>query len=200
MKQLALALLLGVSLLPAGTLSKHDRDFGMSYLHATRKMFLDSVAGLSDAQWTFKPSPNAWSIAECAEHIALSEDMLFNVATVKAMQTPATPEKAAELKGKDEMLLKMLPDRSKKAQAPEQLKPTGRWKTPREAVAAFKKSRDAHIAYLNKTGDDLRAHVLDHPAFGPLDGYQWLLLLSGHTERHTLQILEVKKAPGYPGK
>jgi len=33
---------------------------------------------------------------------------------------------------------------------------------------------------------------------GMLDAYQWILLLSGHTERHTLQILEVKADPKYP--
>jgi len=31
-----------------------------------------------------------------------------------------------------------------------------------------------------------------------LDGYQWVLLLSGHAARHTAQILEVKERPGYP--
>jgi hypothetical protein len=33
---------------------------------------------------------------------------------------------------------------------------------------------------------------------GPLDAYQWLLLISGHTERHLAQILEVKADPNFP--
>jgi hypothetical protein len=33
-----------------------------------------------------------------------------------------------------------------------------------------------------------------------LDAYQWLLLLASHSERHTLQILEVKADPNFPKK
>ena len=47
---------------------------------------------------------------------------------------------------------------------------------------------------------DLRGHAAPHPAFRMLDGYQWILLLSGHAARHTAQIEEVKRAPGYPAK
>jgi hypothetical protein len=31
-----------------------------------------------------------------------------------------------------------------------------------------------------------------------MTAYQLLLMLSGHTERHTEQLLEVKASPGYP--
>jgi hypothetical protein len=31
-----------------------------------------------------------------------------------------------------------------------------------------------------------------------MDGYQWILLVAGHTERHVLQIEEVKREAGYP--
>ena len=31
--------------------------------------------------------------------------------------------------------------------------------------------------YIRTTNDDLRDHFFDHPAFGTLDGYQWLLLI-----------------------
>src|SRR6202011_1383100 len=64
----------------AEPLTQGERDFAMSSMQATRKLFLDSVAGLSAAQWNFKAAPERWSIAECAEHIALSEDMLANMA------------------------------------------------------------------------------------------------------------------------
>src|SRR3989442_4942006 len=102
----------------AGPLEQGERDRAMSHLHATRKVFLDSVAGLSDAQWNFKPSPERWSIAECAEHIAVSEDSLFEL-TQQALKSPAAPEKKAQAAGKDEMILRMIPNRSVKAQAPE---------------------------------------------------------------------------------
>ncbi len=80
MRSLCCTLLIGISLLPlyAEPISKGDREFGMSALHASRKLFLDSVAGLSDAQLNFKPAPEKWSIAEVAEHIALARTVHFS--------------------------------------------------------------------------------------------------------------------------
>lgn len=94
--------------------------------------------------------------------------------------------------------MKQLVDRTQKAQAPESLKPTHRWKSREELTAHFKVSRDKLIAYIDKTNDDLRSHAAPHPLFKDLDAYQWVLLISGHSERHTMQILEVKANPGFP--
>ena len=52
-----------------------------------------------------------------------------------------------------------------------------------------------------KTTPDLRAHVTDQNPLGmPLDAYEFLLLISAHSERHTKQILEVEADPNYPKK
>ena len=170
----------------------------MSHLHATRKMFLDSLDGVTAAQWAWKPSPEVWSVGEVAEHIALSEDMLFGVVRKVASGPAATEEQKAAAKGKDEFILKAMVDRSKKAQAPEPLKPSHKWQTKEELIAAFKKSRDNSIAYVQTTQDDLRGHAVPHPIFKQLDAYQWVLLLSSHSERHILQLQEVKGMPGFP--
>jgi uncharacterized damage-inducible protein DinB len=182
----------------AETLTQVERERAMSELHATRKQFLDSVAGLSDAQWNFKPSPDVWSVAEVAEHIAISEDMIFKGVTERVMKTPATPEKKPEVHGKDELVLEKTVDRSTKFQAPEMLRPTRRWPTEPVLTEHFKESRDRTIAYVENTQDDLRDHFLEHPAFKLLDGYQWILLISAHSHRHTLQIEEVKANPNFP--
>src|SRR6266498_1837330 len=122
-----ICILVAAAAAQAQPLSQGERDRAMSDLHATRKMFLDSVAGLSDAQWKFKPAPERWSIAEVSEHIAISEDTLFERVTKTILATPADPSKKPEVQGKDEMVLKMVPDRSAKFQAPEALRPTNRW-------------------------------------------------------------------------
>jgi uncharacterized damage-inducible protein DinB len=199
-KKLTLMLALLPALAGAETLAQGERDRAMSHLHATRKMFLDSVAGVSQAQWSFKPAPQVWSIAEVAEHIAVSEESLLALVTRKIMAGPAEPEKKPEAAGRDERLLKALVDRSQKAQAPEFLRPTNRWKTPQELIEQFKKSRDNTIAYVRTTQEDLRSRFAPHPVFQTLDAYQWILLISGHSERHILQLNEVKQAAGYPQK
>lgn len=184
----------------AAPLTQGDRDRALSDYHATRKLFLDSIEGLSEAQWTFKPSAGGWSIAEVAEHIALSESTIMSMVRDRILKSPADPAVAARTKGNDAALMANIRDRSTKAQAPEMLKPANKWATREALTAAFKDARDKNIAWVRETQDDLRLHAAPHPAFKELDGYQWVLLLSGHTERHTMQILEVKADPAYPKK
>src|SRR5258708_24772295 len=181
--------LLAVSVISAETLTQTERDFAMSQLHASRKLFLDSIAGLTPEQLNFKAGPDRWSIAECSEHIAVSEDFISGMIQDKVLKSPAATTKPpeAEVKAKDEMIVKAVSNRTQKFQAPEPLRPTKRFASMEDLAAHFKESRDRNIAYIEAAQDDLRAHSGPHPVLGPLDAYQWYLLLSGHTERHTAQ-------------
>ena len=189
-------------LLPAAgvaqPLSQGDRNRAMSELHATRKQFLDAIQGLSTAQWNFKPSDGAWSVAETAEHIAVSEDRLLGLVIDKIMASPADPSKRALVKDKDEQVLKEITDRSAKSKAPESLTPKRRWADAQALAAHFKESRDRTIEYVKTTKDDLRGHIAPHPQLKELDAYQWMLLIAGHTNRHVQQINEVKANPNFP--
>lgn len=197
-----LLFVLGAAALAAAAepITRGERDRAMSELHATRKMFLDSIEGLSRAQWEFKPSPEAWSIAEVAEHITVSEASLMELLRKKVLATPAAPDKRGSAKANDEAFLRRIADRSEKAQAPEFLKPSGRWKAPEAMAAEFKSRRAATIAYADTTQDDLRAHFTPGPGGGEIDAYQILLLIAAHTGRHVQQINEVKANPNYPKK
>ncbi len=166
----------------------------MSHLHATRKQFLDAIEGLSEAQWNYKPNATTWSVAEVAEHIAISEETIGGM-VYKMVEGPA---KQVDLKANDEAIMKGMVDRSKKFQAPEMLTPTHRWKNRGELTRDFKANRDKLIAYVDKTSDDLRHHSAPHPVFKEMDAYQWVLVISTHAERHMLQILEVKSNPNFP--
>ncbi len=179
-------------------LTAEERAEAAKYLAETRKNFLESVKGLSEAQWKFKPALDRWSVAEVAEHIAISEETLFGMVTNQIMKSPAAPEKKEAAKGKEKLLPGMLTDRSSKFQAPEMLKPTNRWASQAELVKAFNASRDKTIAYVKTSQDDLRSHFGAHPVLKDLDAYQWLFLISGHSARHTAQILEVKADPNFP--
>ena len=182
----------------SATLTAEERTKAIEYLKQTQKEFLASIEGVSEAQWKFKAAPDRWSIAETAEHIAVAEQFIWELVSGKIMKSPAAPEKKAEVKGKEEIILTKIPDRSRKAQAPEPLKPTGRWAT-REALAKeFEATRAKEIAYVTETKDDLRSHFEEHPAVKTMDAWQWLLFNGAHCKRHTAQILEVKADPNYP--
>ncbi|MFY9645803.1 MAG: DinB family protein [Terriglobales bacterium] len=184
---------------PAPTpLSAEEREAALKSLQATHDAFLQSVGGLSDKQWRFKPAPDRWSVAEVSEHIAVSEATIFGMVQGKVMASPADPSKRAEVAGKDEIILTRVPDRSRKVQAPEILKPTNRFATREENIKAFEDARKATMDYVRTTNDDLRDHFGPHPLLGPMDAYQWILLISAHSERHTKQIEEVKADPNFP--
>ena len=195
MKFMVIACSLAAGALSAEPLTQGERDRALSELHATRKRFLDAIANVSAAQWTFKASPEKWSIAQVAEHIAISDEFVFGV-TQQVLKSPAAPGKAD--KKNDEKILVASADRSQKFQAPEPIQPTSRFKSKEELTAFFKNRRDATIDYVEKTPDSLRDHVSAHPVFKDLDAYQWILLIAGHSERHVRQIEEVKAAAGYP--
>src|SRR4051794_20510959 len=85
----------------SATLTPEERNRALEYLKQTQKEFLTAIEGVSDAQWKFKAAPDRWSIAETAEHIAVAEQMIWELVSGKIMKSPATPEKRAEAKGKE---------------------------------------------------------------------------------------------------
>jgi hypothetical protein len=201
MKGIFLAIALMLAADGTQTLTQEERDHAVAELEGSKKAFLDATKGLSTAQWSFKAAPERWSVAECSEHIALAEGFIFGLVTERIIKAPANPEKRDAAKGKDELIVKMLQDRSHKATAPEPIDPVKHGvMTLEESVKLFQDSRAHTIEYMKTTQEDLRDHLFDHPvpAIGTLDGYQWILLISGHTRRHTAQILEVKADPNFP--
>ena len=174
-----------------------DREAAVKYLEETRQRFLSSIDGVSDAQWTFRAGPDRWSIAETAEHIALSESLILGLIKDKVL---AGPKATAPAPLPDDRVIAMITDRTQKAQAPEMLRPTNRWATREALTKDFVAARQKTIEYVKTTNDDLRGHIAPHPFLKELDGHQWILLLAAHSARHTAQIEEVKTASGYPAK
>src|SRR5688572_14450645 len=178
------------------TLSAEERKFAMDDLNKSREYFLNSIKGLSKEQLNFKSTPTSWSIAECAEHIAISENNLW-AAMEGTLKTPADPSRRGEVKSADADVIKMITDRSYKVKTQEMFEPKGA--TLEESVKDFKAKRDAHTEYVKSTQDDLRNRYAVFP-FATFDSYQLILFMSGHTTRHTAQIEEVKADANYPKK
>ena len=182
----------------APALSTEERTAAIDEMEKSRKAFLAAIDGLSDAQYRFKPAPDRWSVAEVAEHIAVSEESLLGMVKERVLKTPATPELLAQVNRDNNLLLSRVQDRSNKVQAPEMLRPSGRFPTVDAVKAAFSQSRDKSVEFVKAAPENLHAYAAPHPVLKALDGYQWLLLLSAHTGRHTAQILEVKADPKFP--
>ena len=201
MKRLLFALCLTLLVAPAlkaQNVSKEEVNSAVKYLQKTEAGVLAATKGLSEAQWNFKPATNRWSVAEVTEHIAAAEDFLMNLIQEQVMKAPGRTN-AVDVKVIDEFVLKAIPDRTVKAQAPEPLQPDNRFGSPQASLKHFKASRARTISFL-KTTKDLRGHAITSPLGKELDGYEWVLFIAAHSERHTKQIEEVKTSPGYPAK
>jgi hypothetical protein len=189
-------LLLMLTCAEAQTLSQADLDRGLQYLETTRKNIVDATRGLSEAQWNFKASPFKWSVAQVMEHIAASEDLLRQMAEAQIkQQAPAVPDR--DLKKTDDRVLELVPDRSRKFQAPEQLRPRNQFGSPEASLKHFLESRAKTVELLKST-PDLRAHVSESGLLGKIDAYERILFVAAHSERHTKQLLEVKADPKFP--
>ena len=181
-----------------GSMSDAERAFLLDQMAASKKIFLESIKGLNETQWHFKPAPEVWSVAECAEHIILAEDFIFN-ASQGILKTPAVNRLESGTLEHDKMFAMAITDRSRKATAPEPIKPGNKIATPEEAAKTFVEKRDAHMAYVKSSNDELRLHTADGPV-GKMDAYQFLVLMASHTARHTAQIKEVEANANYPAK
>jgi hypothetical protein len=195
MLALATALCVAAPLSATAQMTQQDRETLIKDLEGSRKIFLDAIADVkTEAQWNYKPAPDRWSVAECAAHIIAAEDYFRqNVAT--ALKSPAA--KVENQTQGDAMITKMIRNRSQRFQAPAQLEPTGKVVPKAQAIKDFEATRAKTLAYVKTTKDALRDHAMGAPP-QQTTAYQLMLMLSGHTERHTAQLLEVKASPNYP--
>lgn len=175
-----------------------DREEATQYLESTRDGVLHATSGLSEAQWNFKAAPDRWSVAEVTEHIAAAEDLFREMVENQVLKAPARAEKE-DVAALDAMVVRVIPDRTRKADAPEALRPTNRFGSPEEALRHFVAAREKTLALL-KSRDDLREHATESPLGKKLDAYEWILFAGAHSERHTKQIEEVEANPGFPKK
>lgn len=190
--------LLALPVLRAQNITPTERTQAIKYLEQTRAGVIAATKGLTEAQWNFKAATNKWSVAEVTEHIAAAEDFLMDMVKDKVMTSPGRTN-AEDVKALDEMVMKMIPDRSHKVSAPEPLQPNNRFGSTKESLKHFRASRAKTIAFL-KTTEDLRGHAMNSPLGKQLDGYEWVLFVAAHSERHTKQIEEVKADPSFPKK
>jgi len=190
-----LFLMAGAAGAPAQEVTQAEKDRALQYLETTKKNIMEATKGLSEAQWNFKPAPDRWSVAQVMEHIAAAEDFILETTKEKVMTSPGG-EPGRDVKKTDEAVLMMVPDRSHKAQAPEPLWPSNRFGSPDGSVKHFVESRATTESFLKSTAG-LRDHVMDSP-LGKLDGYEFVLFIAAHSERHTKQINEVKADPNFP--
>ncbi|MCZ6694651.1 MAG: DinB family protein [Bacteroidetes bacterium] len=177
-------------------LTKIERKKAIDHLKSSQTDLLRTVKGLSEDQLNFKSSEESWSIAECMEHLAISETALFGLAQ-QSLQEEADPSKRSGLPFSDDQVLALITDRSQKVKTQAPFEPKGNFGSYQGSVDEFKTKRKSNIKYVKSTTDDLRNHYFEFP-FGLVDSYQVVLFMSGHSVRHTKQIKEIMAQESFP--
>lgn len=174
-----------------------ERKLALEYLAASRDRLYGAVAGLSPEQHDFRPAEGCWSVADCVEHLVVVEK--FVLKTIHSvLEAPPEPAKRAEVRGKDQIVIEMVPVRTRRVHGPDAVQPQQRWPHFEDALGQFGAARASSMSFATETDADLRSHFFPHPFLGDLDCYQWLLFLGLHCERHVRQMEEVMADPAFP--
>jgi hypothetical protein len=152
------------------------------------------LSGLSDAQWRFKPTPDVWSIAEIAEHVAFVEHRVTD--RVHSLGTGTLPEPGRSDEEIDARVGAAVRSRDVRAKTPPAADPTGKLGLA-ECIDDFEQARNRNVSLLDEP-HPFRGRLQPHPVLGPLDGYQWMIAGSSHCARHVAQIRELKSHPDFP--
>jgi DinB superfamily len=164
----------------------------------TRARLLAAVEGLSEEQRGFSPAPERWSVAQLVEHLSIVEgnvakllDKLLGKAEESAAASSSDEGDDFEPVSIEEFVER---SRSVKFEAPERIRPTGTLPLA-DSLARLRESRAAlHTLRPRVERADGRAIRFPHPAWGPLDLYQWLLFVGAHEDRHLSQIEALKQS------
>jgi hypothetical protein len=185
------------------TLTPSELELANLHMEQTRNLILGALTGLSEAQWRFKPAPEVWSIAQNMEHIVIVQERLLGMIRDQIPTAPRAPADR-DVQLVDAIIINHFPNRLAKFPSPEALHPKGDWTLP-EARDRMAANAGKLVACLDSV-PDLRWRVLESPPLRAvskgehvlMDGYQWILAASAHTERHAKQILEVRADPRFP--
>lgn len=182
------------TVLPASAdpMTAGDRQRLVAHLEMTESWLVSELEGLSEAQLNFRTAPDSWSIKEVVEHLGIAEPQYWKQVQ-SSLAAPVTPGYKPE--ATDAGILWYGIDRTNRARTGEARVPDGRFKSAAEALKSFRDLRATMLKTAKESQEDFRGRKLLE---GNMDVYQWFLMISSHSQRHILQIREIKSANGYP--
>jgi hypothetical protein len=167
------------------------------WMEQSRAQLRHRLDGITSAQEGFRPSPNAWSVSDIAEHLAIIEERLSKLFPVMLTKAEAGGLQRHEDQPFHPVSVAEFVERSRREKytAPESARPTGTVSLA-DSLARLERSRAA-IRELRPRLEalDLTGVTYPHPAFGPLSAYQWLIFVGAHEDRHRRQIESLLSSP-----
>jgi hypothetical protein len=158
---------------------------------------LDSVP---TGRRTEKPTPERWSSAEVLEHISLAEAGFAKwiTAGIEKARAAGLGAETAERIELPDRIRTILGDRVNRRQAPDRVQPTGAMSAEAAWQAVAVGERRFRTVLSLADGLALSEVIVEHPALGPFNVYQWIELMAEHRRRHAAQIAEIGSAFSSP--
>jgi uncharacterized damage-inducible protein DinB len=166
-----------------------------------RARLFRSVEGLGESEQTSRPAPECWSVAEILEHVSLVETgvvRLLRAVLRKADSAGGSDRPAGEPFAPVSVKEFVEQAATRKYTAPEAAVPSGSLAVS-DSLARLEEARAALDA-LRPLAErlDCTRMLYPHPAFGPLNLYQWLAFVGIHQSRHRQQIEAVRETLNAP--
>jgi len=188
---LLLCLAAPVASLSADELSAGDRQRLVAHLEMTESWLVSEVSGLSHGQLTYRMTPESWSVMDVVEHLAIAEPQYWKQLQ-DSLKQPVTGE---TIDATDAAILWYGIDRTNRQRTGEARVPHGTFKDLAGSLGAFRKLRGEMMQAAKTSKDDMRGRKLLE---GNMSVYQWFLMISTHSQRHIMQIREVKAHEDFP--
>src|ERR1035438_3437969 len=104
-----------------------------------------------------RPAPGRWSVVQCVEHVAVSEDFLLSrIIQAQSSGAPVVNQK------REAAILARGADRATPVISPEVGRPMGRFATLADAVGSFLATCEQTVRFVEACGEDLRARPMTH--------------------------------------
>jgi hypothetical protein len=163
----------------------------LAYLSNVRADLANIVETTPPAAFVHRPDQRTWNGAQILHHVGHVEGAATKLleglfAKALADGLPADAETDSVVHSLDQF--HVLDRLGRRIEAPDRLQPpdTAELATSWESL---QRVRDrTHRAVGTVDGRDLTRIIAPHPVFGPINGYQWVLFIGQHEERHLGQL------------
>ena len=166
----------------------------MDEIHAR---FDERTSALGPEDLSARPDEASWSVVEIVEHVSMVEKSILKLIKMLLMKAEAAGVAANEDGSIGPVSVEAIVERSlrEKYNAPETALPSGNVsvKDSLERMRAVRENLEELRPRLAKM--NLSQASYPHPAFGPMNVYEWLILIGIHKDRHLRQIEAIISEP-----
>ncbi len=148
-------------------------NFVISELKRNKKLFKDLLRGLPEEMYSWKPSPQQWSLLEIVCHLFDEEREDFRARVQQVLRAPELPLPAID--PTDWVISRQYLDQDFDAK-----------------LKAFLEEREQSVNWLHELEDPIWEKTVEHDTMGPVQAKMFFINWLAHDYLHLRQITKVK--------